>query len=501
MKPVTAALLSCWLAFAAAASVPAQSACSWAPVAAPIDNDAFAIEVFDDGTGPALYVGGNLTMAGGAAASRIARWDGTVWSALGTGLNTSVLSLGVFDDGSGPALYAGGLFSMAGNIAVNRVARWSGSAWAPLGAGITGSFFASVRTMEVFDDGAGAALYVGGEFPVAGTMPANNIARWGGTAWSLLGGFIPGTNATVWDLEVFDDGSGSALYAAGNFTMAGGAPANYVARWDGTAWSPVGAGLGNGVRALAVFDDGTGPALFAGGELGVLAKWDGSIWTSLSGGVPTGTVSTLNVFDDGSGPCLYVGGDFTSIGALSVNGIAKWDGSTWSALGSGIGGSIPAISDLGVYDAGSGPELYAGGSFTSAGASSASWIAAWSCGSTISVSMTQNGAGSPIFLNNANLTPGGEYFNVFSLTPCAGGPGTGAGPLGSCLATPASIQFVTNQLLMPVGAAPFHVTAPFSYANWGPYTVPPLTADAICIGVGPGGSIGPVSPVVRITVQ
>ena len=43
--------------------------------------------VFDDGTGPALYVGGMFTAAGGAPASRIARWDGIVWSALGDGLN------------------------------------------------------------------------------------------------------------------------------------------------------------------------------------------------------------------------------------------------------------------------------------------------------------------------------------------------------------------------------------------------------------------------------
>lgn len=51
-----------------------------------------------------------LTVAGGVPASRIAKWDGASWSALGSGLNRfeGARSLAVFDDGTGPALYAGG---------------------------------------------------------------------------------------------------------------------------------------------------------------------------------------------------------------------------------------------------------------------------------------------------------------------------------------------------------------------------------------------------------
>ncbi len=33
---------------------------------------------------------------------------------------------------------------------------------------------------------------------------------------------------------------------------------------------------------------------------------------------------------------LYVGGDFTGIGTVLANRIAKWNGSTWSAFGSGM---------------------------------------------------------------------------------------------------------------------------------------------------------------------
>ena len=37
-----------------------------------------------------------------------------------------------------------------------------------------------------------------------------------------------------------------------------------------------------------------------------------------------------------SGGDLYAGGDFTTAGGVPAKRIAKWNGSAWSALGSGI---------------------------------------------------------------------------------------------------------------------------------------------------------------------
>ena len=37
-----------------------------------------------------------------------------------------------------------------------------------------------------------------------------------------------------------------------------------------------------------------------------------------------------------SGTNLYAGGWFTTAGGVSANYIATWDGSAWSALGSGV---------------------------------------------------------------------------------------------------------------------------------------------------------------------
>ena len=46
-------------------------------------------------------------------------------------------------------------------------------------------------------------------------------------------------------MAVYDDGHGGgpALYAAGEFGMAGSTLAKYIARWDGSAWHALAAGL------------------------------------------------------------------------------------------------------------------------------------------------------------------------------------------------------------------------------------------------------------------
>jgi hypothetical protein len=158
------------------------------------------------------------------------------------------------------------------------------------------------------------------------------------------------------------------------------------------------------------------------------------------------------------------------------------------------------VSALAVHDDGTGPALFAGGFFQTAGSLSAPAIARWSCGSSISVSLTQpGGPGSPSFINNTNLTTGNEYFNIFSLDVCPGVPGTGFYS-GLCIYGLANYQFVFSQLMTPLGTPLSHFVAPSSYVTWGPFALPPLTIDGICLDVT-GGVLGPVSPVARLVIQ
>ena len=375
---------------------------AWSPLSGPsgigTTGSVRALSVFDDGSGPALYVGGDFLVAGGIAVNRVARWDGTAWSALGgpagTGMDGIVDALTVFDDGSGPALFAGGGFSRAGGVWVSCVAKWTGSAWSPLAGPSDTGVDSAVRALVVFDDGSGPALYAGGHFTSAGGLPAGRIARWNGSAWSGLSGTpSQGFNDAVRALAVFDDGPGPALYAGGLFTALGSLTVNYVARWDGTGWSPLIGPSGTGTNGLAsvfaVFNDGAGPALYAGGDFSIaggvevnrVARWDGGAWSSLTGPLGTGTggsVRALSVFDHASGQALVVAGDFDTAGGVRTNSIAVWDGSDWSAFNTAPGmGLSDTVRALASFDDGFGPALYAGGDFGDAGGIPVRHVARW----------------------------------------------------------------------------------------------------------------------------
>ena len=69
-----------------------------------------------------------------------------------------------------------------------------------------------------------------------------------------------------------------------------------------------------------------------------------------------------------SGSDLYAGGVFAAAGETNVNYIAKWDGNTWSALGSGVNNSGAALAV-------SGTNLFVGGTFTTAGDKVSAYVA------------------------------------------------------------------------------------------------------------------------------
>ena len=195
-----------------------------------------------------------------------------------------------------------------------------------------------------------------------------------------------GLNAMVESFAVFDDGSGGALYAGLSATSA--SPV-LVVKWDGSTWSNVASALGvpDTVRALTVFDDGSGAVLVAGGEFSQLggivsngiARWDGAGWSTLGGGLPYAnpSVRTLAVHDDGSGAALYAGGEFRDSGGALVETLVRWDGTQWTSLGSGSGMNAP-VQALAVYDDGSGPGLFVGGDFEVSAAGD-SHLAKWGC--------------------------------------------------------------------------------------------------------------------------
>jgi len=317
-----------------------------------------------------------------------------MWSRLSEGINDGVAALAVFDDGSGPALYAGGPFFYAGGIEAQSIAVWDGVAWSPVNGPMGESLNGTVDALLVYDDGGGPALYVGGRFTTADTIPATSIAKWDGTDWSPVAeAGSTGLENFIYTLTVFDDGSGRALYAGGIFPDDTGTNFYGVAKWDGSAWSFV-TGSGGGyvdrvVRGLASFNDGTNPYLVAYGDFltigGVsapgIAKWDGAEWSPLdevTGLSTNGHIYDVFVREEDGRDVMYLGGGFSAVGAMEANGVVTWDGASWAPLiDSGINGVDGDVNGFGVHDDGTGEALYVGGKFRFAGGKFVNRIAKW----------------------------------------------------------------------------------------------------------------------------
>jgi len=268
-----------------------------------------------DGT---VYITGQFDLANSVLNTlRIAQWNGTTFVALGTGLQGPGSQLGdcLAMDAAG-ILYCGGSFTTAGGVANTvSIAKWNGSVWSAMGTGLAGGAATGIGIC-VGNDGS---VYLGGGFTTAGGVANTlNIAKWNGSAWSALG---TGANNTVYACVIGSDGN---LYIGGTFTTANGVTVNGVAKWNGTTFVALGATPG-----------------VAGGSAAVYA---------------------LAVGPDGA---LYAGGSFTTAGGVAATNIARWNGTTWSALGSGVTGGANPVYYNGLSWVGS--LLYISGTLTSGG--------------------------------------------------------------------------------------------------------------------------------------
>jgi hypothetical protein len=94
-----------------------------------------------------------------------------------------------------------------------------------------------------------------------------------------------------------------------------------------------------------------------------IARWDGSEYHRVGSGI-NDVVAGGAIFDDGKGPSLHIAGQFTTAGDIDASGIARWNGSNWSPVGTGIQfSSATGPSGLAAFNDGSGPALFMVGSF------------------------------------------------------------------------------------------------------------------------------------------
>jgi hypothetical protein len=308
-----------------------------------------------------VFAGGQFLTAGCKPLRHIGRWNGTGWTALGNGIEANWFGLGAMAVSESGILYAAGRIDSAGAAAANNIVQWDGAVWKPLGGGVNGDVNHLVA-------GRNGALYASGSFDSAGGKTAYSIAKWDGDSWSALGndkfrkfyGYFPITL----DKE-------GLLYAANYADTVDGAVSYRIVKWDGASWIPVGRSYKScRVQALAV--DGKGN-LYAGGVIldtldavviNGIARWDGAAWSALGKGLRSTEAynhAYVNALELDNAGHLYVGGNFDSAGQVPARNIARWDGSRWTALGSGTDGAVDALT----FD--SSGNLYVGGRFVTAG--------------------------------------------------------------------------------------------------------------------------------------
>ncbi len=195
-------------------------------------------------------------------------------------------------------------------------------------------------------------LYVGGTFDMVGSNNFNNFALWDGNNWGTLGAgteFSGGTASGIDDVIIYN----GKVYASGDFIN----PGNAIAVWDGVNW----AGVSNGVYASTAFGNANISRLIVfNGELfltgafrfiNVPTTWDTvnsiATWDEIQFNRFVGINGEVGLYYPFSPPGfegidftihnnnLIVCGFFNKVTGININTqVAKYDGGSWSSVGS-----------------------------------------------------------------------------------------------------------------------------------------------------------------------
>jgi hypothetical protein len=269
-------------------------------------------------------------------------------------------------------LFLAGGFLTAENNQVNGIAKWNGSSWNEIGTGLTyqGNPAGAIG-MKIINN----ELYVFGAFDKINGIPANSLAKYDGNMWSAVHNFPLFSNDTmlpnyVDDIEFYKGN----LYVCGIFADHLNDSIHNIVMWNGAQWVSVGYGIRGSisfVNKMQTFND----ELIVGGYFNksgdannpgnFIAKWNGSNWSELGSGLDD-RVHDIKVHQNK----VFVTGVFKTAGAISAEGIAIWDGTNWCSLGTKIDNVVNAVAFY--HDT-----LYIGGGFWTINNDSISKFAKW----------------------------------------------------------------------------------------------------------------------------
>lgn len=233
------------------------------------------------------------------------------------------VSGGVDDNVYDMIKYDGELF-VAGRF-LFEVKSWDGATWTDYN-GLYG--IGSPLTLSILDD----TLYVAGDFAYGGSQ--STVYKLVNGNWEQVGGVF---NESSWSstkkLITYD----TLLISGGRFSSVGGVSIDNIASWNGTTWSAMGAGLNGIVTNLGVHQDtlyATGDFTASGSDTTVrtIAKWNGANWVCFDNNVTFNSAGALKTYQGD----LLIGNVWDTINGIEMNGIARWDGTNYSSMGTPI---------------------------------------------------------------------------------------------------------------------------------------------------------------------
>lgn len=274
-------------------------------------------------TAVAVRANGNLLAC---AQLGVFEWNGSTWTQLGGNMLSAVT---VAELPSGDVV-AGGNFTNIGGVAIHGVARWNGSSWQAMGAPTVPWSLGNVERLQRLPNGD---LLATGLFTQIGGVACSLIARFDGSAWWPLGA---GSATSPVSSTIT---TGGDVVASGSFTTATGqAP---IARWDGSAWHDVSVGL---PFTFGVFAPLPGDEVLAVGPTGGLFASNQGVWSPFA---PWGSgLAAINCMHAFSATDVLVGGSFTPNAVVPGARLARWNGSSWQLACTGNLGEVRTASVL-----------------------------------------------------------------------------------------------------------------------------------------------------------
>ncbi len=185
-------------------------------------------------------------------------------------------------------------------------------------------------------------------------------------------------------------------------------------------WTNMGTGLGEWITvpyALARAEDGL---MYCGGTftnagtnaLVGIASWNGTNWSQVGSGMASNDICSVYALAAGGRRQMYAGGYFTNAGGVGANSIALWTGTAWTNLGAGMDSDVYSllVSTNG--------DLYAGGIFNTAGGLASPSVAKWN-----GFAWTNMAAGPGGRVNALAMAPDGTLYAGGGFSPLFGGAG------------------------------------------------------------------------------